>query len=507
MNVSRESPVQTSRFERRQLFGLVIGPTLFALMLILPAPAGMPPQAMRLVALVLFMATWWMTEAVPLAAASLLPIVLLPVLGIMKPEAAVAPYADPTIFLFLGGFFLAAAFEKWGLHRRVALFILSAIGTAPHRLVLGFMVATAGISMWVSNTATAMMLLPIGLAVASQAGLDATPHDRRGTFTFRAVLMLAIAYAASIGGIATLIGTPPNLIFAGQVTRLFPEFGEVGFMRWMLLAFPLAAVYLVLAWLFLAYGLMRVPADGGAQAGRDALRSQRSALGPMSLGERVVVTVFSLTVAAWVFRVDIPLGRFILPGWSTRLGLSVHDGTIAIAAATLLFVIPTHLRAGKFVLDWEAAVRIPWEVLLLFGGGFALAAGFKETGLDQWLAGVFGRLAALPPLVMIFLLCLVVITASEIASNTALVTLILPVLAATAKAVGIHPFLLMLPATLAGSCGFMLPVATPPNAIAFASGYITTRQMARAGLALDLLGAVLVTVFVYLLGRPIFGIP
>lgn len=506
MNTSRESPAQASHFERRQVLGLVTGPALFALMLILPPPAGMPPQAMRLVALVLFMATWWMTEAVPLAAASLLPIVLLPVLGIMKPEAAVAPYADPTIFLFLGGFFLAASFQKWGLHRRVALLILSAIGTAPHRLVLGFMVATAGISMWVSNTATAMMLLPIGLAVASQAGLDAGPHGRHETFTFRAILMLAIAYAASIGGIATLIGTPPNLIFAGQVTRLFPEFGEIGFMRWMLLAFPLAAVYLVLAWLFLAYGLMRVPA-AGAQAGRDALQAQRAALGPMSLGERVVVTVFFLTVAAWVFRVDIPLGRLVIPGWSTRLGLSVHDGTIAIAAATLLFVIPTNLRAGKFVLDWASAVRIPWEVLLLFGGGFALAAGFRETGLDQWLAGGFGRLAVLPPLVMIFLLCLMIIAASEIASNTALVTLILPVLAATANAVGIHPFLLMLPATLAGSCGFMLPVATPPNAIAFASGYITTRQMARAGLALDLLGAVLVTLFVYLLGRPVFGLP
>lgn len=256
---SPDSP-DSPRYERRRQWGLVAGPALFAAALLLPVPSGVPLQAMRLVAVIVLMATWWMTEAVPLAAASLLPIVLLPALGIMTPEASVAPYADPTVYLFLGGFFLATAFEKWGLHRRVALIILRAIGMAPHRLILGFMVATAGISMWVSNTATAMMLLPIGLAVASQAGLDAGPRDKREAFTFRTILMLAIAYAASIGGMATLIGTPPNLIFAGQVKRLFPELGDVGFMQWMLFALPLAAVYLTLAWLLLAYGLMRVPA-------------------------------------------------------------------------------------------------------------------------------------------------------------------------------------------------------------------------------------------------------
>jgi sodium-dependent dicarboxylate transporter 2/3/5 len=257
---------------------------------------------------------------------------------------------------------------------------------------------------------------------------------------------------------------------------------------------------------YLSFVLMRTP-DSTPDEGRKAIHAQRAALGPVTWAERVVVTVFFTTVAAWVFRTDVPLGAVTIPGWSTLLGVQVHDGTIAMAAAVVLFAIPADRRASTFVLDWEWAARIPWEVLLLFGGGFALAAGFKDTGLDQWMAGGFGRLAGLPPVAMVFALCLIVILASEIASNTALTTLLLPVLAATAKTVGIHPYLLMLPATLAASCGFMLPVATPPNAIAIASGYVTTPQMVRAGLVLDLVGAVLITAAALLLGRPIFGLP
>jgi sodium-dependent dicarboxylate transporter 2/3/5 len=490
---------------RRGIVGLWLGPALCLLVLLVPAPPGLPLPAMRLAAVILWVATWWITEAVPLGAASLLPGILLPVTGVLRPEAALAPYADPTVFLFMGGFFLARAFEKWGLHRRVALFLLSLIGTRPRQLVLGFMVATAGISMWVSNTATAMMMLPIGLAVAGQPGMS-SGTDGGGRLSFRTVLMLGIAYSASIGGMVTLIGTPPNLIFAGQVKRLFPEFGEVGFMRWVLAAAPVAAVFLVVAWLYLSFVLMRDPGTASSE-GRATLRAQRSALGPITRAERVVVMVLFVTVAAWVFRTDLPLGTVTIPGWSSLLGVQVHDGTIALAAAVLLFAIPADRRAGTSVLDWESASRIPWDVLLLFGGGFALAAGFRETGFDEWMAGGFGRLAGLPPLVTVFVLCVIVVLASEIASNTALTTLLLPVLAATAKAIGIHPYMLMLPATLAASCGFMLPVATPPNAIAIASGYVTTPQMVRAGLALDLLGIVLITAAVFLLGRPIFGLP
>jgi solute carrier family 13 (sodium-dependent dicarboxylate transporter), member 2/3/5 len=448
-----------------------------------------------------------MTEAVPLAATSLLPLVLLPVLGIMTPEAAAVPYADPNIFLFLGGFLLAQAFQKWGLHRRVALLMLTLMGTRPRQLLLGCMLATAVISMWVSNTATAMMMLPIGMAVASQVGLESSdPQNRASGDNFGAGLMLGIAYAASIGGMATLIGTPPNVIFAGQVRQLFPELGEVGFLRWMLVSVPLAGIYLLLTWLYLAFVVMRCSSGLQPDKGGQALSAQRAELGPMSRGERVVMTVFLLTVAAWVFRADLVIGPLTIPGWSTWAGLEVHDGTIAVAAALLLFLIPIDLQRGQFVLDWVWAVRIPWEVLFLFGGGFALATAFRVTGLAEWLAGALQLLAVLPLGIMMLALCVVVIFASEIASNTALASLLLPILAATAKGLDIHPYLLMLPATLAASCGFMLPVATPPNAVAFASGYVTAPQMLRVGLVLDSLGALLVTLAVSTLGRAVFAL-
>jgi sodium-dependent dicarboxylate transporter 2/3/5 len=361
--------------------------------------------------------------------------------------------------------------------------------------------------MWVSNTATAMMMLPIGMAVASQVGLESSdPHNSAAGDNFGAGLMLGIAYAASIGGMATLIGTPPNVIFAGQVRQLFPELGEVGFLRWMLVGVPLAGVYLLLTWLYLAFVVMRFSSGLQPHKGGQALSAQRAELGPMSRGERVVMTVFFLTVAAWVFRADLVIGPRTIPGWSTWLGLELHDGTIAVAAALLLFLIPIDLKRGQFVLDWAWAVRIPWEVLFLFGGGFALATGFRVTGLAEWLAGALQLLAVLPLGIMMLVLCLIVIFASEIASNTALASLLLPILAATATGLDIHPYLLMLPATLAASCGFMLPVATPPNAVAFASGYVTAPQMMRVGLVLDVLGAILVTLAVSTLGRAVFAL-
>jgi solute carrier family 13 (sodium-dependent dicarboxylate transporter), member 2/3/5 len=494
-------------YGRRQIVGLMLGPMLLGLVCLLPTPDGLTLQAKNLLALIALMAVWWMTEAVPLAATSLLPLVLLPVLGIMTPEAAAVPYADPNIFLFLGGFLLAQAFQKWGLHRRVALLMLTVMGTQPRQLLLGCMLATAVISMWVSNTATAMMMLPIGLAAASRVGLESSdPQNRAAGDNFGAGLMLGIAYAASIGGMATLIGTPPNMIFAGQVRQLFPELGEVGFLRWMLVGVPLAGIYLLLTWLYLAFVVMRCSSGLQPHKSGQALSAQRAELGPMSRGERVVMTVFLLTVVAWVFRADLVLGPLTIPGWSTWAGLEVHDGTIAVAAALLLFLIPIDLQCGQFVLDWAWAVRIPWEVLFLFGGGFALATGFRVTGLAEWLAGGLQLLAVLPLGIMMLVLCLIVIFASEIASNTALASLLLPILAATARGLDIHPYLLMLPATLAASCGFMLPVATPPNAVAFASGYVTAPQMLRVGLVLDVLGAILVTLAVSTLGRAVFAL-
>jgi sodium-dependent dicarboxylate transporter 2/3/5 len=352
-----------------------------------------------------------------------------------------------------------------------------------------------------------MIMLPIGVAVVSQIGLEAiNPHENGNGNGFGTVFMLGIAYAASIGGMATLIGTPPNLIFAGQVRQRFPELGEIGFLRWMLVGVPLAGVYLLLTWLYLGFIRLRLVPKSTPAASREALSMQRAALGTMSRGEWAVMMVFVLTVAAWVFRADTVVGPLTIPGWSARLGLEVHDGTVAVAAALLLFLILVSLKSGQFTLDWAWAVRIPWEVLLLFGGGFALANTFRLTGLGAWLATELGMLAALPLGLMMLVLCVVVIFASEIASNTALASLLLPILAATATAVNIHPYLLMLPATLAASCGFMLPVATPPNAVAFASGYVTVPQMVRAWLVIDLLGVLLLTLAVTALGRSVFGL-
>lgn len=487
-----------TRYGRGRRIGLVLGPALFALVLALPPPPHMATDARDLLAVILLMATWWMTEAVPLAATSLVPLAAFPLLGILGAADAATPYADPNVFLFLGGFLLAKGFERSGLHRRVALRILAATGTSPRRVLLGIMLATAVISMWVSNTATAMMMLPIGAAVAGHA---VSQRARTGwRYPFPTVLMLGVAYAASIGGVATLIGTPPNVLFAGQVRALTGE--SVGFLQWMLIGAPLAAALLAFAWLYLAF----VAWDGetrGMDRG-DAVAEQRRALGPWRREEAVVLVVFLSTVAAWVFRADIDVGGFVLPGWATRLGLDVHDGTIAIAAGLLLFLIPLDLARGEFILDWPTAVRLPWEVLLLFGAGFAIGAGFRVTQLGEWIAAQLTGLSALPTPVILLALSIVVVAASEIASNTALTGLVLPLLAASAPAIGVEPVLLMLTATLAASCGFMLPVATPPNAVAYATGHVAAPQMMRAGFALDVVGAVLVAMFAGLLAPLLF---
>ncbi len=495
---------------RRPVYGwskrvaLGLGPLLFMALLVLPTLPGLDPPAQRVLGLALWMAAWWMTEAVPLGATSLLPLVALPLLGVVDIGTAAAAYAEPTIFLFMGGFLLAGAFQKWDLHRRFALAVLARVGARPRRLILAFMVVTAVLSMWVSNTATAVMMLPIGLAIAMEAGGGAPSGSSPWRYGFRTVLMLGIAYAASFGGLATLVGTPPNLIFAGQSASLYPELGEVGFLRWMLLGVPIAVVFTGLAWLYLSYIVLEP--ETAADVNADQLARRRGDLGAMGRPQWTVTLVFLLTVLAWVFKTDLQLGAVTIPGWATALGLEIHDGAIALIAALVLFLTPADLAEGEFVLDWKTAVGIPWEVLILFGGGFSLAAGFTRSGLASWLGDLLGGLGVLPLPLLIFALCAIVIAGSEIASNTALAALILPVVAATAEGLGLHPYWLMIPATLAASTGFMLPVATPPNAVAFASGYVTAPQMARAGFVLDLLGALLVTAASLTLLPLVFGL-
>jgi sodium-dependent dicarboxylate transporter 2/3/5 len=448
------------------------------------------------------MAIWWITEAIPIPATALLPLALFPLLTISKAGVVARAYGDSNIFLFMGGFFLAMAMQRCNLHRRIALQIIHLIGTRPRRIVLGFMVATAFLSMWISNTATTMMVYPIALAVVLHFDLDAG----RGN-NFKTVLMLGIAYAASIGGLGTLVGTPPNIVFAAAVKSLYPEAPPVDFLRWMMVGLPVVVLFLPAVWLLLTRFVYRVGATEAAGGG-EVIAEQLAQLGKPTTAERRTFVVFVATALAWIFRRDLQVGVFSLPGWSSLLGVGewVNDATVAIVAALVLFVVPSGGDRKGALLDWDWAVRIPWGILILFGGGIALAEAFKTSGLAEWIALHLHALQDVPILVLILSVCLMLTFLTEVTSNTATATIFMPVLAATATATGLHPFLLMIPATLSASCAFMLPVATPPNAIVFGSGHVAISDMARAGLILNLLGAVLITAVVYLVAIPVFGI-
>ena len=491
-----------------RLVGLIAGPALMALALLLPLPGEMPPEGRRTAAITLLMATWWITEAIPLAATALLPIALFPLLAILPAGETTAAYGDPNIFLFAGGFFIAMAMQKWRLHERIALSIILRAGTAPARLVLGFMIATAALSLWISNTATTVMMLPIAIGVIEQI------ERQRGASPFAPCLLLGLAYAASIGGIGTLIGTPPNLVLAAQFTRLYPEAPPIGFLQWMLFGIPLVLIFLPLTWLLLTRVLFRFPrADARDADARDAdarapIRDRLIALGPISRGERTVAIVAALTALAWIFRADINLGSVSIPGWSGLFPrpAMIHHATIAIFFAALLFIIPVDLRRRQFALDWEWARRIPWDVLILFGGGLALARAFESSGLVLWLGGRLGGLGTLPPILIVMAVCTLLTFTTELTSNVATATIMLPILGGAAPALGLHPLILMIPAGVSASCAFMLPVATPPNAIVFGGGRLTVAQMARAGLAVNILGIFLVTALMWLIGFSIFDI-
>jgi len=497
----------------RQLVGLLLGLVLFCILLAMPTPEGMSLPAKKALATAVLMATWWITEAIPIPATALIPLVAYPLMGVMNSSEVAAPYANHNVFLFMGGFFIAMAMQKWGLHRRIALHTIRLVGTGPRRLVLGFMVATAFLSMWISNTATTMMMLPIAMAVVGHlSGTDsrgsADASDSGGPqVAFGGGLMLGIAYAASLGGMATLIGTPPNIVFAGVVKTLYPEAPEIGFFQWMAVGVPLVIVFLPAAWCYLSFVAYRRAALPGGM-GREVIADELSRLGGMSRGEKVTLSVFVLTALGWMFRRNIVIGAFCIPGWADLLGIGeyVHDSTVALVGALILFLWPVDIRRRSFALDWEWARRIPWSILVLFGGGFALAASFQQTGLASWIGGSLTALIGVPVLLMILLTCLLLTFLTEVTSNTATSTMMLPILAGAAMAMGAHPYLLMVPATLSASCAFMLPVATPPNAIVFGSGYLTIPKMARVGFAMNLMGVVIITALVYLIAVPALGI-
>jgi len=498
-----------AEYTNRQKLGLFTGLPLFLVLLLLPQPAGLSAEGQRTLAITILMAFWWITEAVPLPVTALLPLVLFPLLKIDTAGAIAGQYGDKNIFLFMGGFFLATAIEKWNLHKRIALRTVYILGTSPEKVILGMMIATAAISMWISNTATTMMMLPIALAIARyfQHQEKIPPESAKINSQFGTALLFGIGYSASIGGIGTLIGTPPNIIFASQVQQLYPNAPEISFFKWMLVGLPLVIVFIPLTWLYLVK--VAHPVQHNSLAGsRSLIKEELQALGPLARGEKFVLAVFLLTVFGWMLRRNIELGFVTLPGWSNLLGIehTVHDSTVAILAAILLFALPVNLKKGEFLLDWKTALKIPWGILLLFGGGLALAHEFKISGLAAWIGTNLNILQVLPVLLVVIIIVLLIDFLTEVTSNTAITSIFLPILGATALAMKVHPFLFMIGGTIAASLAFMLPVATPPNAVIFGSGFLTVPQMVKTGFFLNIVGMIITIIVLYLIAIPVFGI-
>ncbi len=482
----------------------MLAPLIAAYLILFVELDPVQPAVTNTLAVAVLMALWWVTEVVPLAVTSLLPVALFPMLGIMDGRAVSATYFNHVIFLFIGGFLVALAIQKWNLHKRIALNILRVIGSSPARILLGFMFATAFLSMWISNTATAMMMVPILLSIIAK--LEEVNGEKQVRH-FAIGLLLCIAYSASIGGIATLVGTPPNLSFARIFYIYFPDAPEISFATWFFYAFPISLLLfgIVFGYLYLVF-VRRKKAWIGLSKGE--IQEAYEALGKRSFEEKTLLVVFVSLALLWFFRADIVIGSVRIPGWSNLFSQPrlFNDGTVAIFVAIILFIIPSRQEPGKFLMDWKAAEDIPWEIILLFGGGFALASGFKESGLSTWFGEQLMWLKGVHPLILIVSISFLITFLTEVTSNTATVESFLPILAGLAVSIETNPLLFMLPATVAGSLAFMLPVATPPNAIVFGSRRISIFEMAKAGVFLNLIGIVVVTLMTYYLGTYIFEI-
>ena len=492
----------------RQGIGLFAGLFIFALFLILPPFGEMSRDAHLTAAAALLMGIFWVTEPIPIPATALFPLVLFPLLKLQKASAVALAYGDKSIFLFMGGFFIARSMQKWNLHRRIALYIIKVIGTEKRKIILGFMVSTAFLSMWISNTATTLMMLPIAVAViVSIEEFDKNMHLNNGLSSFGTALMLGIAYSASIGGIGTLVGTPPNIIFISISKALFPESPGIGFAYWLVIGLPVVIIMLPIAWYYLVTVGFRIKKEK-AEGHREVIDNKIKELGLMSKAEKRVLSIFILTSLGWIFRETLQIGHLKIIGWSNLLGVEkyAHDSTVAIGAALLLFIIPGDSEKREFLLDWENAKKIPWGILILFGGGIALALGFKESGLSEWIGKSLEFFSGTRVLLIIFIVCTVSIFLTEMTSNTATTTLFIPILASLALFLKIHPYIVMIPVTISVSLAFMLPVATPPNAIVFSSGYIKITDMARAGIVLNCIGCILIPLLCYFIIFPLIGI-
>jgi sodium-dependent dicarboxylate transporter 2/3/5 len=489
--------------QKRSWITLALGPALAAGMLIVSP--GDEPAVGRMAAIAIWMAAWWITEAVPVAITALLPLVAVPFAGIAPVGDVAENYSRSTIYLFLGGFLIALGLQHSGLHRRVALGIVHRVGSNPRRLVLGFMLATWSLSMWISNTSTTLLMLPIVLSVLATAREQG--GDEKDLSQIAIAILLGVAYSANMGGMATLVGTPPNLAFARLFVQLFPAAPEVTFFEWMSFALPFSMVFLVLGWLLLTRVCLRLP-TGELLGGRKVVSDLRDALGPLRRDEALCGAVFGITALLWMTGSGVRFGDTVIPGWRELLGVvgMVDDAVVAVAMAMLLFVLPSHDRPGKALLEWSMTSEVPWGILLLFGGGFALADGFTTSGLSAWAGSQFEVLEGTSPWLIIALVAASLTFLTELTSNIATTEMLLPILAAAAVTLGIDPRALMITATLSASCAFMMPVATPPTAIIYASGLVPIRSMVRCGLWFNILGIALVLAVVKLLAEPLLGL-
>ncbi|MCL6099231.1 MAG: SLC13 family permease [Bacteroidetes bacterium] len=449
-------------------------------------------------AIAVLMSVWWITEAAPLSVTSLIPLVLFPLFGVVSGAVTAESYMNSTIILFMGGFIIAIAMEKWNLHKRIALKVIKIFGSSPSKIILGFMVAAGFISMWISNTATCLMILPIGLAIIYKVENE---FGEEKSVNFSKSLMLAIAYASSIGGIGTFIGTPPNLIFQRMYAINFPNNPQLKFGEWMIFAVPLAFVMMIAGWLVLTKIIFKL--NDNLVLDKKIVEEEYQKLGKITYEEKAVLYVFVLTSLLWIFRSDLELSFVKIPGWSGLFSSSnlIDDSTVAVAMALVLFLIPRKNRKEEhnFILSGDAIMKVPWDIVLLFGGGFALAEGFVQSGLSQFIGHEFAALKGFPFVALIFILCTIIVFSSELTSNTAQTTIILPILASLAKELGVNPLSIMIPATLSVSLAFMLPVGTPPNAIVFSSKRLKVWDMVKAGFMLNVIGIILVTILAYFL--------
>jgi sodium-dependent dicarboxylate transporter 2/3/5 len=486
-----------------QKMGFVLGLLFFIIILIFVELDTTNPNVTKMAAVAVLMAIWWITEAIPLAATSLVPLITFPILGILDGEKTASSYINSVIFLFLGGFLLALAMENWGLHKRIALKIITLFGGSPNSIVIGFMAATSFISMWISNTATAIMMLPIALAIISKMENE---FGEEKTHNFAVTVMIAIAYSCSLGGICTLIGTPPNLAFVRILKITFPNSPQIGFGTWMLLAIPIAIIMLLFAAFLLTKVFFRY--DKNLNIDKNFIREEYKLLGRISFEELTVAILFCTTAFLWIFRVDMNLGFITIPGWERLFSFSeyLNDGTVAIAMALLLFIIPARKSdyQRKTILDTTVFNKVPWGIILLFGGGFALAEGFTSTGLSKFIGLRLQTMTDYSPILIVGSVALVMTFLTELTSNTATAQMILPIMASVAVAAQINPLLLMITATLSASMAFMLPVATPPNTIVFASERLRIIDMAKVGFVMNLFGVIVISLFVYLIGTVLF---